>query len=32
MGDQHNRMLASLVREMKPPDVELVFHLDWRGS
>ena len=26
--NQHNRMLASLVREVIPPNVELVLHLD----
>ena len=31
MGNQHNRMLASLVWEIIPPDVELVFHLDSTG-
>jgi hypothetical protein len=31
MGNQHNGMLASLVREMIPPDIKLVFHLDSSG-
>lgn len=31
MGNQHHRMLASLVREIIPPDIKLVFHLDSMG-